>query len=210
MDVFDEEYVFAEQNPAPEQDTNNHSPEMYKKWFRTRDRSGFLSIRPWTEKNKCAIDIGELNGTGKMQSHTLVWTEMIALATYLRAVAQGSASTIYPANARAGVATNEGFTTYGGGRVDGKPVSRILKVHYWQNGTGENATFDPTSFAWKCGHFEARESASGAYIPDMTKGVSQNLIKVSRAEMAEMAYRLDLELQAGIIRNPNFFADFKR
>ena len=209
MDIFDEELIVQPEPQEPE--NGQQTPDVYKKWFRTKDRSGFLSMRPWTEKNKLSVDIGEVSPKeGRVQSHTLVWTDLLGLATYLRAIAANTAAVIYPASPRTGVPTPEGYVSYGGGNVDGKPVSRILKVHHWQQGRGDDAQYDPTSFVWKAGHFEARTAGQGAFIPDMTKPISQNLIRVSRAEMAEMAYRIDLLLNGAVANNPHYFGDIKK
>jgi hypothetical protein len=94
-------------------------------------------------------------------------------------------------NPKAGVPTNEGFSHYGGANIEGQPVSRILKVHHWQQ---EKDKYDPSAFVWKCGHFKARKSSTGAFIPDMRAPISIHSIKVSRQEMNELALALSLAL----------------
>ena len=171
---------------APPIDSEQRNDELYKKWFRSRDRVGFLSLRHWLTAGKVAIDIGEASG-GSLTGATMVWTNALALASYLRAVSSGQGQLIYPA----GKQPAESYIYYGGGSdKDGKPISRVLKVVYW-------TADDPSSgFAWKTGHFPATRTSTGAYQPDMSSPISTNLIKISRAEMAEMSLRLELALQA--------------
>jgi len=162
--------------------------DIYKKWFKTKSKSGFLAVRTWLDAGKVSIDIGETGGEG-LRGNTQVWTNAIELVVYLRALYDGNATRLYE---------NETFTYYGGGQVNGQPVSRILKIAHWSKE-------DTTAFAWKCGHFEARKADSGAFIPDMNKNLSLNLIKMTRKEMAEIYYRLDLDIQSYAAKNENAF-----
>ena len=167
-------------------------PPVYKKWFRTRDRAGFLSVDPWLDAGKCAIDIGEVDPkTNSVKGHTQAWTDIVDLATFLQTVRDGRGSALYP---------KEEFMSYGGTRIDGVPVSRVLRIHPWESG----GTVDATGFAWKTGHFDAKESGQGAFIPNMDKMRSSNLIKVTRVEMAEISYRLNLHLTGYVARTPEY------
>lgn len=173
--------------------TEERTPAIFKKWFKTKTRSGFISLTPWFDALKVSVDIGEV-ANGKVTSNTLVWTDLIGLTAYLKSVANGTSLSAY--------GETEEYSTYGGARIEGKPVSRIFKVHQWEDNKG---------FAWKTGHFAARQSDSGAFIPDMTKKISSNLIKVTRPEMHEMALRLELGLQAFTASKPNnWFADRRK
>lgn len=184
------------QSVTPQKNENKQrqdfEDDIYKKWFRSKDRSGFLTLRHWFEAGKVSIDVGELSGEG-LKGNTQVWTNAIALGTYLRSVTNGTAALLYPAQRGTSA---EAFVYYGGGKIDGRPVSRILKVEHWSTGSGENRRYDESAFAWKCGHFVARQTDSGAYIPDMSQSLSQNSIRVTRTEMAEMSYRLDIALHS--------------
>lgn len=184
---LDEEEMAQTESVAEKGD---FAPDLYKKWSMAKGTGRFIAIRPWVGGGKVSIDIGETSDN-KAKSSTLVWTNIVSLATYLKAVRDGRGVELYPANSKTGVPSPEGFVYYGGGNgKDGKPVSRVLKIHHWQSGE----TFDTASFVWKCGHFAARKSSTGAFIPDMSKSLSVNSIKVTRVEMAEMSYALDLAL----------------
>lgn len=189
------EFDTPEFRDEPEREGDkDYGTDLYKKWSKAGGTGRVLSIRPWLEAGKISIDIGETveaGGKARMKGHTLVWTNILGLATYLSAVRDGRGAQLYPANAKAGVPTPEGFVYYGGGKIEGKPVSRILKIHHWQSGDNN---FDDAAFVWKCGHFSARTSSTGAYIPDMSKVLSINSIKVTRTEMAEIAYSVNLAL----------------
>lgn len=183
--------------------TEEFQDDVYKKWFKTGSKSGFISINTWFEAGKVSVDIGE-TGAGSLKGNTKVFTNAIEIATYLRAVYDGNAATLYPE--RRDGPTAESFVYYGGGQIEGKPVSRILKIHHWATGKGENKSFDTSAFVWKCGHFQARKTDSGAFIPDMSKpALSVNLIKVTRKEMAEIHYRMDLALHAFAAREQDLF-----
>lgn len=176
--------------------------DIYKKWFRTKSQSGFLAVRGWLEAGKVSVDIGEL-GEGGLKGNTNCFTNAVQLAVYLRAVVEGRAAELYPPGN--GAPSPESFVYYGGGNTKTGPVSRILKIHHWKKGTGDSATYDASSFVWKCGHFGARTTQSGAFVPDYNKVLSTNLIKVTRQEMAEVSYRLDLALQAFTATHANAF-----
>lgn len=190
---------------AEEHEERDWGEDLYKKWFRSSSQGGFLSIRPWWDAGKVSVDIGEIDGNGGLKSHTNVWCGVVNLGLYLRAVYNGTAEELYPMNERAGAPTPEGFVYYGGAVHDGQPRSRILKVHHWVTGEGQ---YDPRSFVWKTGIFEGRQSKTGAFIPDMSKPISTNMIKVSRLEMAEIDYRVDLAIRAYAAQNPDWMNKF--
>jgi hypothetical protein len=179
-------------------DQQEFEDDIYKKWFRTKDRSGFLSLRGWLEAGKVSVDIGETSGQG-LQNNTMVWTNAVELVVYLKAIYDGNGASLFPAP-RGSEGSPETFTYYGGATVDGKPISRILKIEHWSTIKDGKKLYDSSGFAWKCGHFGARKADSGAFIPDMTQSLSQNKIKVSRREMAEIFYRLDMVIQGFVAR----------
>lgn len=205
MSLFQEEFPFMNEEEsaavsameaatAPSSSSGNKenkefADDLYKKWTKSKGLGRFLTVRGWLESGKISVDIGE-TGDGGLKKHTQVWANAVSLATYLDAVRLGRAAELYPA--AGGGNTPESFVYYGGGSQDGRPISRVLKISYWT--AGKDSPPDPTSFAWKTGHFAARKSDTGAFIPDMSKPLSINLIKMTRAEMAEMATILQLAL----------------
>lgn len=178
--------------PLPNSSNNQNEDfkaDIYKKWFRTKNKQGFLALREWFEAGKVSFDIGEIVD-GKT-TNTVAWAEAIEVAAFLRAVANGTGALSYP---QRGKLPEESLEVYGGfydKSRNNQPVSRVLKITYWK--AGDN--LDSTAFAFKCGHFKASVPSSGAFIPDMKAMLSANQIKVTRAEVAQMSYRLDLALQ---------------
>jgi hypothetical protein len=207
----DEFEVSFDDGPAYDDTNDQHTDEkkfdkdLYKKWFRSKERQGFLSIRPWLSVGKLVVDIGQADpNTKKLSSHTNVYVNAITLATFLKAVTEGYAEKLYPKNDKGMVQTAEGLTLFGGSRVEGKPVARVFKIAYYPR-AGQDAGFDDRSFQWKTGHFEANESASGAFMPIMAKPISVDSIKVSRVEMAEISYVVNLGLSAHAAQNPDWY-----
>ena len=180
-----------------------YEKDLYKKWFRSKTQSGFLSIKPWYQGLKFKVDIGKTSQDGKLISSTMVYLDAIDFSAYLNSVVAGTASTNYPANDRTGVPTAEGFVSYGGGIIESKPISRIFKAHYWQN---SDNTVDNSAFVWKCGHFAARKTDSGAFIPDMKSVISVDSIKVTRAELASIAHILNLSLISHVTNKSDWYA----
>lgn len=192
-DIGDFEIPQLEPDP-PAETKEFKDTTIWKKWSVSGGMKRFISIRPWMEAAKVAVDIGVAgeSAEGKaLKSNTIVWADLLALQAYLHAISIGRGEVIYPASDREGIPTPEGFAKYGGGSVEGNAVSRILKVHHW--GTKEKG-YDSSAFVWKCGHFVARISKTGAYIPDMSKCLSFDSIKVSRREMHELGTVLGLAL----------------
>jgi hypothetical protein len=188
------------QDPSQNEKKEYDAP-LYKKWFRSKTQSGFLSIRPWFVGMKFNIDIGKTSADGKLESSTSCFVDAVDFAAYLKSVVNGTGSINYPANERAGTTTPESFVSYGGAIINNQPVSRILKIQYWTS----NDTIDPTAFIWKSGHFKARKSDSGAFIPDMKSPISVDSIKVSRQEMVGISYLLDLCLQSHVTNNVDWY-----
>lgn len=172
-----------------EDNKTNWSPDLYKKFFKTKSAGGFLALRGWLEVGKVSVDIGEVAVNGGLVSNTVVWAPAISLAAYLKAVANNTAERLYPADPRKKLDLPESFIYYGGSITENGPVSRIIKVSHWHESGGK-------AFEWKAGHFRASATESGAFVPDLTKEISLNRIKIERSEMAEMSYMIDLALQA--------------
>jgi hypothetical protein len=182
-------------------DKPKYSNTLYKKWFKSKSQSGFVSIRPWFQGMKFSIDIGKTNPSGKLESSTNCFVDAVDFAAYLRAIVTGNAVNNFPANDRMGTSTPESFVSYGGSSADGQPISRIFKAQYWQS--GDNV--DPSAFMWKIGHFKARKSDSGAFIPDMKSPISVDSIKVTRQDIVSISYLLDLALTSHVVNNTDWY-----
>lgn len=182
-------------------DEADFGKDLYKKWFKSGGQSGFLSLRPWLETGKISVDIGELKDN-QLVGHTQVWTNIMDLGLYLKSVYDGTGAKLFPASDKLGLPTIEGFVYYGGSTIEGKDISRVLKIHHWSS--GENS-YDSRAFAWKSGHFEGRKGPTGAFIPNMQKCLSMNMIKISRQEMAQAHMRVELALQGYAARNEDWF-----
>ncbi len=178
-----------------------YDKDLYKKWFRSKTQSGFLSIRPCFQGLKLRIDIGKTSPDGKLLSSTNVFVDVVDFAAYLKAITNGTAALAYPANERTGVPSAEGFVSYGGAKINGKPVSRIFKSHYWQNGD----VFDSNNFVFKTGHFEARMAESGAFIPDMKNIISFDSIKVTRQDIHSISYMVDLAIASHVANKTDWY-----
>ena len=178
-----------------------YDKDLYKKWFKSKTYSGFISIRPWFAGMKFRIDIGSLSSEGKLANNTHVFVDAVDFAAWLKAVVNNTAITGYPANSKTGVLTNEGFVSYGGSEIQGRPISRIFKIHHWQ--TGES--YDNTAFAFKTGHFDAKKTSSGAFLPDMKSPISVNSIKVTRQEIHSISYLVDLALTSYVTNKADWY-----
>lgn len=197
-----EEFEYFDNFESNQNDSKkSYEKDLYKKWFRSKTQSGFLSIRPWFEGLKLRIDIGKTSSEGKLISSTNVFVDIIDFGAYLRAIVNGTAATAYPANDKMGVPTPEGFVSYGGAKIEGKPISRIFKAHHWQ--TGEN--YDSSSFVFKTGHFEARLAESGAFIPDMKNIISFDSIKVTRQDIHSISYIVDLAIISHVTNKTDWY-----
>lgn len=175
---------------------------LYKKWFRSKTQSGFLSIKPWFAGMKFNIDIGRTSpSAGKLESSTACFVDAVDFAAYMRSVVNGTGALNYPANSRLGTTHDESFVSYGGAMINDQPVSRILKIHYWSS----NDNVDTSAFVWKNGHFKARKSDNGAFIPDMKSPLSVDSIKVTRQEMVSISYYLDLALFSHATNNTDWY-----
>jgi len=200
--MFDEailEETFKHDSPVSAE--KSYDKDLYKKWFRSKTQSGFLSIRPWFAGMKFRIDIGKISNDGKLAGNTYVFVDAIDFAAWLRSINNNTAKNIYKANAKTGVVTDEGFVSYGGSEVQGRPISRIFKIHYWQNGD----TFDQDSFVFKTGHFSAKKTESGAFLPDMKSPISVDSIKVTRQELNSISYLVDLCLISHVTNKTDWY-----
>lgn len=196
-----ESFLDELQDKETQPQEKNYDKPLYKKWFRSKTQSGFLSIRPWFQGMKFAVDIGKTSAEGKLESSTACFVDAVDFAAYLKSIVNGTAVVNFPENARLGTNTHEGFVSYGGAIINNQPVSRIFKCQYWTS----NDTVDSSAFIWKSGHFKARKSESGAFIPDMKSPLSVDSIKVTRTEIVSISYLLDLCLQSHVSNNVDWY-----
>lgn len=182
-------------------DKPKYNNTLYKKWFKSKSQSGFVSIRPWFQGMKFSVDIGKTSPEGKLLSNTNCFLDAVDFAAYLKAIVNGTAVSNFPANERMGTNTPESFVSYGGGNVNGQPISRIFKSQYWQSGE----SYDQSAFMWKIGHFKARKADSGAFIPDMKSPLSVDSIKVTRQDIVSISYLLDLSLISHAVNNTDWY-----
>lgn len=188
--------------PDQEDDKPKYTNNLYKKWFKSKTQSGFVSIRPWFQGMKFSIDIGKTNPSGKLESNTNCFVDAIDFAAYLRSIVTNTATFNFPANERLGLTTPESFVSYGGTTLQsGQQISRIFKCQYWQSGD----SLDSSSFIWKSGHFKARKSDTGAFIPDMKSPLSVDSIKVTRQEIVSISYLLDMSLISYVTNNTEWY-----
>ena len=193
------------ENLGSENEVSDDKPKynntLYKKWFKSKSQSGFVSIRPWFQGMKFNVDIGKTSPAGKLESSTNCFVDAVDFAAYLRSISNGTAVVNFPANERLGIPTPESFVSYGGATVNNRVISRIFKVQYWQS--GDNV--DTSAFNWKVGHFKARKSESGAFIPDMKSPLSVDSIKVTRQDIVSISYLLDLSLNSYTVNNTDWY-----
>jgi hypothetical protein len=182
--------------PSPSAGTSEtrefNNTDLWKKWSVSGGTGRFLTIRPWLETGKVSVDIGETAGS-TLKSHSTAWASLLALSTYLRAVRDGRAVDLYPADEKNHLYTPESFAAFGGADSDSGPVSRVFKVEYWPAGKDYDSRF----FIWKAASFKGKKSSTGAFIPLSMKEehtLTKHSIKVSRREMAEMAHAFELAL----------------
>ncbi len=183
-----------------ENDEQQYSEPIYKRWFRTKDKSGFISIIPWFDNEKgivkLNIDVGESDpSTNALRSSTNAFVDAYKFGSFVKAIANDTAKSIFPSKNKKinnewkpdpDHPTDESIAFYGGSNG----VARIIRIHHWQTPNG----YDSSAFVVKIGHFEGNTSHSGAIIADMSKIISRNQIKVSRQEMAEISYIIETEL----------------
>jgi hypothetical protein len=177
-----------------------YTEPIYKKWFRTKDKAGFISITPWFDNEqditKLIIDIGEANPqTKQLLSSTNFFVDGFKLGSFLHSVSHGTGTMNFPIKKKKindewqndpDNRTNESISFYGGSGN----VARVFRIHHWETKDGH----DSSSFVFKTGHFKGNTSSTGAIIPIMSEPISANLIKMTRPEIAELSYIIDIEL----------------
>lgn len=178
-------------------DKTNTNEEVYKIWSKAKDISRFLSIKYFKTGKKFVIDIGMTDGSNSLKSSTSVYVDAVTLLAYVNSIVNGTAKEVYQGSSdhKKHLQTDESLATFGGGKIDGNPIARIFKAHYWKS--GEN--YDTSAFAWKCAHFPAKESATGAFIQSDSKPISSDSIKVTRRNIHEMSIILNATLMKDLL-----------
>lgn len=180
--------------PKETDGTKKFEEELYKKWFKSSNASGFISITPWYDAAKLAIDIGSVDpNTKKNISSTKCFVDMVDFSVYLNAVLNGQGEKLFPK--RDQCPSPESFVSFGASA----DLSRVFKVHYWGADTDKEG--DSRAFVFKCGHFGGTVTNTGATIPNFKDRKSANMIKVTRLELAEIAVRVQATLLVTAIKN---------
>lgn len=158
-------------------DDKKFEEPIFKHFFKTKTFGGFCSIIPFNEGRKFNIQVGQVEADNKLKQFTPTYVEFVLLGAYLRSVVRGTVADAFE---------NATLVVYGGGTVDGEDVARILKI------APDSGEYTPkVDYFWKCGHFKARKTSTGAYVPDMKSPIQQNGIKISRQTMDEISYIID-------------------
>lgn len=186
---------------------HNPTPALYKEWFRSSSAAGFISITPWfvdgdgSPVGKFVIDIGSVDPkTNEALSNTKCYVDAIELGVFLRAVATGNATDLYPI--RSGVFSPESYIAFGG-TANPDPIARVFKVEYWGANAGSPGNAD--AFVWKCGHFVGTVSNTGAIQPQYDKAIRSDMIRRTRLQMAMISYKVDLALVGFASSRPDWF-----
>jgi hypothetical protein len=184
---------------------------VYKEWFRSKDRAGFISISPWLTGaegesiGKLTVEIGSVDPhQQKVTSSTRCYPDAVELYTYLNVILYGPNNighSVYPSRKFTG--SPESFLMFGGSK-GADPVSRVFKVEWWpgEHNTGE-------AFIWKCGSFKGKVTGTGAIEPDFNSPISVDSIKRTRLEMFRIHARLQLLLGSWASNNKNWFVTGK-
>lgn len=176
-----------------------YEQDIYKKVTRTKDQGRFVAVRPAWEIAKMAVDIGRFNAQNKLESSSICWLDIIKFGTYLKAVAENRAKDVYVPDKWNMFETPEGLTVFGGNAQG--TVARVFKASYW----GSKDNYDTTCFRWKVGHFKGSKQGPGMIKPDFSSPISVDDIKVTRQEIAEISYALDLAITAHAVNNPKWY-----
>ena len=77
-----DESVFEEnfKPDTPPTVEKSYEKDLYKKWFRSKTQSGFISIRPWFAGMKFRIDIGKISADGKLAGNTHIFVDAVDFA----------------------------------------------------------------------------------------------------------------------------------
>lgn len=179
------------------QEEKHFQDPLYKKWFRTPTNAGFLSIVPWFDPDKgimkLTVDIGESDPkTESLKSSSNAFVDAFVFGAFMTSIANGSAKVNYPKGFGKSLSdrpTDEALSFYGGSG----DTSRIFRVHHWKI---DKDKYDTKAFVFKIGHFKGVTKNNGAIVPDTSQPISRNLIKVTRAEICQIAYTINAKVIA--------------
>ena len=104
---IDEFIETVEQPTVTDTLQKEYDKDLYKKWFRSKTQSGFLSIKPWYQGLKFKVDIGKTSADGKLLSSTMVYLDAIDFSASLNSVNTACISAV----PTAGTATAPSFAT---------------------------------------------------------------------------------------------------
>jgi len=215
QELFDPEAMFGGFEPPTEEEPSAPEPtgggngdggddeREYKDetlWMKYNVAGGVgrrCRVSRWMDAGRVIVDISEVDGSSnKLKGGTSAFLKVTPLATWLRAVATGQGRLIYPPIKGSGVSTPENFMVYGGGILKGQPVSRVFKAHHWptsRDDKGVPTAFDEGAFMWRTVLYKAKQGDKGQFIPvDMGAPLSTHAIKMTRQEMAEVSYAVDM------------------
>ncbi len=167
----------------PTTDTNNakNDNSVYKKWHKT----GLINIGYWPDADKVTVEVGSLDDGGRLKSATKCYLPLFKFLAYLRAEISRNVSHIYPSYG------DKGEQFFGGGKgKDGALVSRVFTTEFWTKG-------DPASGRrFKCGEYAGKSTDQGAILPDYKTIHSENQIKMTASDLAEVYEILSIHAQA--------------
>lgn len=172
--MSDQEFI-----PSAPEESDFQDTEIFKKWSNVGGVRRFCSIRTFLGAGKLGVDVGQATDSGV--AATLCWTDAVDLSAFLKAIVSGG-SIVYPDNE---------FMSFGGTYVDGKPVSRLLKIAPWMK--GEERASDGSMMV-KTGHFEATVGSAGAFVPNYNNLISQHMVKITPTEFQRMQYMVELAI----------------
>lgn len=163
------------------------TPDLYKKWSKAGGIQRFCAIRPFFEANKLGIDVGQ-SKDNHLVSHTEVWVNALEFAAFLEQLLAGRASAIYG---------KPEYTYFGGTERDGKTISRMFALAPW------NKDNPAEGFRALCLHQEGERNETGAFMAKRGGAkLSEDSIKLTLPELAELSYRLRLGLQGHTLQEP--------
>lgn len=169
--------------PTDNQKETN-SIELLKKWH----RSGFISFSLWNSADKVIIEIGSTDpdNNNALKQVTKCFLPAVQFLTYLHSEVNGIVTTIFP------TFTDKGISFFGGS-VKPPVVSRVFNSSYYKDYKNNNAV-DTYHRTFRCAHYDGEVKDKGAVQPIYTKKISENTIKLSLLDLAEMYQLLNLHM----------------